>query len=213
MGRLAAGACRSRRRHLLRHSHRIAWSVPSSTFPPRLLRRSDSTHRGHRTFLSVNRMGRVPIASAELPRLLSPPDCAVQSPLASGMRFGSRFWATHLSIRSAHSRAPRWFRWCVTLESVRLSENIMQEVEEVSRSLGMELPVSIDQRIAGRRKVGEHKTSMPAGSRSRPAHRIGSPGGRGGRTGERVGLSMTCTRTVYNCTKLLAERAAQKQPG
>src|SRR5258708_27572247 len=38
--------------------------------------------------------------------------------------------------------------------------NIMQEVEAVSHKLGMELPVSIDQRIAGAEKVGEHKTSM-----------------------------------------------------
>ena len=38
--------------------------------------------------------------------------------------------------------------------------NIMQEVEAVSRKLGMELPVSIDQRMAGAEKVGEHKTSM-----------------------------------------------------
>ena len=38
--------------------------------------------------------------------------------------------------------------------------NIMQEVEAVSRKLGLELPVSIDQRIAGAEKVGEHKTSM-----------------------------------------------------
>jgi len=38
--------------------------------------------------------------------------------------------------------------------------NIMQEVEAVAHKLGMELPVSIDQRIAGAEKVGEHKTSM-----------------------------------------------------
>ena len=36
----------------------------------------------------------------------------------------------------------------------------MIEVESVAKKLGMELPVSIDQRIAGAEKVGEHKTSM-----------------------------------------------------
>src|SRR5271166_7009344 len=41
-----------------------------------------------------------------------------------------------------------------------LIRNIMQEVEAVSCKLGMELPVSIEQRIAGAEKVGEHKTSM-----------------------------------------------------
>ena len=41
-----------------------------------------------------------------------------------------------------------------------LIRNIMLEVEGVSHKLGMELPVTIDQRIAGAEKVGEHKTSM-----------------------------------------------------
>ena len=38
--------------------------------------------------------------------------------------------------------------------------NIMTEVEAVAAKLGIELPVSIEQRIAGAEKVGEHKTSM-----------------------------------------------------
>ena len=36
----------------------------------------------------------------------------------------------------------------------------MAEAEAVAARLGMELPVSIDQRMAGAEKVGEHKTSM-----------------------------------------------------
>jgi 2-dehydropantoate 2-reductase len=91
--------------------------------------------------------------------------------------------------------------------------NIMQEVEEVSRKLGMELPVSIDQRIAGAEKVGEHKTSMLQDLEAGRPIELEALVGAVVELGERVGLSMTCTRTVYNCTKLLAERAAQKQPG
>lgn len=41
-----------------------------------------------------------------------------------------------------------------------LVRNIMIEVEAVANQLGIELPVSIDQRIAGAEKVGQHKTSM-----------------------------------------------------
>ena len=41
-----------------------------------------------------------------------------------------------------------------------LVSNIMMETEAVASKLGMELPVTIDQRIAGAEKVGEHKTSM-----------------------------------------------------
>ena len=41
-----------------------------------------------------------------------------------------------------------------------LVRDIMTEVEAVAARLGIELPVSIEQRIAGAEKVGEHKTSM-----------------------------------------------------
>jgi len=89
--------------------------------------------------------------------------------------------------------------------------NIMQEVEEVSRKLGMELPVSIDQRIAGAEKVGEHKTSMLQDLEAGRPMELEALVGAVVELGERVGLPMTCTRTVYNCTKLLAERAARQQ--
>ena len=36
----------------------------------------------------------------------------------------------------------------------------MAEVESVANRLGVTLPISIEQRIAGAEKVGEHKTSM-----------------------------------------------------
>jgi 2-dehydropantoate 2-reductase len=86
--------------------------------------------------------------------------------------------------------------------------NIMVEVETVAHKLGMELPVSVDQRIAGAEKVGEHKTSMLQDIEAgRPAE-LEALVGAIVELGERVGLPMTCTRTVYNCTKLLAEHAA-----
>jgi 2-dehydropantoate 2-reductase len=89
--------------------------------------------------------------------------------------------------------------------------SIMQEVEEVSRKLGMELPVSIDQRIAGAEKVGEHKTSMLQDLEAGRPMELEALVGAVVELGERVGLSMTCTRTVYNCTKLLAECAVRQQ--
>jgi 2-dehydropantoate 2-reductase len=88
--------------------------------------------------------------------------------------------------------------------------NIMREVEEVSRKLGMELPVSIDQRIAGAEKVGEHKTSMLQDLEAGRPMELEALVGAVVELGERVGLPMTCTRTVYNCAKLLAERASQQ---
>jgi len=86
--------------------------------------------------------------------------------------------------------------------------NIMQEAEAVSQKLGMELPVSIEQRIAGAEKVGEHKTSMLQDLEAGRPMELEALVGAVVELGERVGLPMTSTRTVYNCTKLLAQTAA-----
>jgi 2-dehydropantoate 2-reductase len=89
--------------------------------------------------------------------------------------------------------------------------NIMQEVEAVSEKLGMELPVSIDQRIAGAEKVGEHKTSMLQDLEAGRPMELEALVGAVVELGERVGLPMTCTRTVYNCTKLLERSGVTRQ--
>ena len=88
--------------------------------------------------------------------------------------------------------------------------NIMQEVEAVAHKLGMELPVSIDQRIAGAEKVGEHKTSMLQDLEADRPMELEALVGAVVELGEHVGLPMTCTRTVYNCTKLLAQSNLRK---
>jgi len=89
--------------------------------------------------------------------------------------------------------------------------DIMQEVEGVSRKLGMELPVSIDQRIAGAEKVGEHKTSMLQDVEAGRPMELEALVGAVVEIGEKLGLPMPCTRTVYHCATLLAERARREQ--
>ena len=89
--------------------------------------------------------------------------------------------------------------------------SIMQEVEAVSHTLGMELPVSVDQRIAGAEKVGEHKTSMLQDLEAGRPMELEALVGAVVELGERVGLPMTMTRTIYNCTKLLAQTTAGPQ--
>ena len=89
--------------------------------------------------------------------------------------------------------------------------NIMEEVEAVSHKLGMELPVSVDQRIAGAEKVGEHKTSMLQDLEAGRPMELEALVGAVVELGERVGLPMTYTRTVYNCTKLLAQSVLTRQ--
>jgi 2-dehydropantoate 2-reductase len=86
-----------------------------------------------------------------------------------------------------------------------LIRNMMEEVEAVSTKLGMELSVSIDQRIAGAEKVGEHKTSMLQDLEAGRPMELEALVGAVVELGERVGLLMPCTRTVYDCTKLLGQ--------
>src|SRR6202161_984176 len=69
-----------------------------------------------------------------------------------------------------------------------LIRNIMQEVEAVSHKLGMQLPVSIDQRMAGAEKVGEHKTSMLQDLEAGRPMELEALVGAGGGVGERGGL-------------------------
>jgi 2-dehydropantoate 2-reductase len=89
--------------------------------------------------------------------------------------------------------------------------NIMQEVEAVSHKLGMELPISIEQRIAGAEKVGEHKTSMLQDLEAGRPMELEALVGAVVELGERVGLPMSYTKTVYACTRLLAECSAPQQ--
>jgi 2-dehydropantoate 2-reductase len=93
-----------------------------------------------------------------------------------------------------------------------LIRNIMQEVEAVSGKLGMELPVSIEQRMAGAEKVGEHKTSMLQDLEAGRPMELEALVGAVVELGERVGLPMPYTRTAYSCAKLLAQSAAEQPP-
>jgi 2-dehydropantoate 2-reductase len=87
----------------------------------------------------------------------------------------------------------------------QLIRNIMQEVECVSRKLGMELPVSIDQRMAGAEKVGEHRTSMLQDLEAGRPMELEALVGSVVELGERVGVPMPHTQAVYSCAKLLGQ--------
>ncbi|MBZ5607368.1 MAG: 2-dehydropantoate 2-reductase [Acidobacteriia bacterium] len=84
-----------------------------------------------------------------------------------------------------------------------LVRNIMIEVEAVANKLGLELPVSIDQRIAGAGKVGEHKTSMLQDLEAGRPMELEAVVGAVVELGERLNVPMPHTRSVYACTKLL----------
>ncbi len=89
-------------------------------------------------------------------------------------------------------------------EAGAVIRNIMTEVEAVAAKMGIEMPVSIDQRVAGAEKVGEHKTSMLQDLESGRPMELEAVVGAVVELGERLGIPMPHTRTVYACTKLLS---------
>ena len=93
-----------------------------------------------------------------------------------------------------------------------LIREIMTETEAVAQKLGLELPVSIEQRMTGAEKVGEHKTSMLQDLEAGRPLELEAIVGAVLELGERLGLAMPATRAVYACTRLLAARRAGAGP-
>ena len=91
-------------------------------------------------------------------------------------------------------------------DSCQVVREIMAETEAVAAKLGIELPISIDQRIAGAEKVGAHKTSMLQDLEAGRPMEIEAVVGAVVELGERLGVPMPATRTVYACVKLLDEK-------
>jgi 2-dehydropantoate 2-reductase len=86
-----------------------------------------------------------------------------------------------------------------------LVTQIMREVEAVGAKLGIAMPISIEQRIAGAGKVGEHKTSMLQDLEAGRSMELEPVVGAVLELGDRLGVAMPHTRTVYACTKLMDE--------
>jgi 2-dehydropantoate 2-reductase len=84
--------------------------------------------------------------------------------------------------------------------------DIMKEVEAVAGTLGIELLVSIDQRMAGAEKVGEHKTSMLQDLEARRPLELDEVVGAVVELGQRANVDTPVMRTVYACAKLLDRR-------
>jgi 2-dehydropantoate 2-reductase len=91
-------------------------------------------------------------------------------------------------------------------EVSRIIRQIMTETEAVAAKLGIELPISIDQRMAGAEKVGEHKTSMLQDLEAGRPMELEAVVGAVVELGERLGVPMPATRAVYACATLLNER-------
>jgi 2-dehydropantoate 2-reductase len=89
-----------------------------------------------------------------------------------------------------------------------LVRKMMEETQAVGAKLGLEIPITIDQRIAGAEKVGEHKTSMLQDLEAGRPVELEAVVGAVVELGDRLNLPMPHTRAVYACTKLLAHTRA-----
>lgn len=80
----------------------------------------------------------------------------------------------------------------------------MEEVDAVARRLGIEIPVTIDQRIGGAARVGAHKTSMLQDLEAGRPMEIDAVAGSVVELAERLSVPVPHLRTIYGCVKLLA---------
>jgi 2-dehydropantoate 2-reductase len=86
-----------------------------------------------------------------------------------------------------------------------LVRDVMRETVAVAAKLGIDLPISIEQRMAGAAKVGAHKTSMLQDHETRRPMEIEAVVGAVVELGERLNVTMPSTRAVYACVKFLDE--------
>jgi 2-dehydropantoate 2-reductase len=83
---------------------------------------------------------------------------------------------------------------------------IMAETEAVAGRLGIELPISIEQRLAGAAKVGAHKTSMLQDLEAGRPMELDPVVGAVVELGRRLGVAMPVTQTIYACARMLDDR-------
>ena len=87
-----------------------------------------------------------------------------------------------------------------------LAAEIMAEGAALGEKLGIHLPVSIEQRLAGAEKVGEHKTSMLQDLEAGRPLELEAIAGAALEIAEKLGVPMPRTGAVYACTRLRAAR-------
>ena len=91
-------------------------------------------------------------------------------------------------------------------EVSRAVREIMTEATAVAAKANVEIPISIDQRMAGAARVGAHKTSMLQDYEAGRPMELDAIVGAVVELGDRLGVPVPATRTVYGCAKMLDEK-------
>ena len=86
---------------------------------------------------------------------------------------------------------------------------VMAEADAVAEGLGVRLPLTIEQRMEGAKKVGAHKTSMLQDLEAGRPMELESVVGVVIELGEKLGLPMPHTKTLYSCARLLDQVRAK----
>lgn len=89
-----------------------------------------------------------------------------------------------------------------------LVAEIMTEVSAIAARLGITLPITIEQRIAGAEAVGEHKTSMLQDLELGRPMELDCIAGALVELGDKLGVPTPNLKAVYACTRLLGETLA-----
>ena len=82
---------------------------------------------------------------------------------------------------------------------------MMAEADSVATALGIDIPISIDQRFSGAQKVGDHKTSMLQDLEMGRRLEIDSVMGAVLEIGAKLDIPMPSTNAIYSCLKLLTK--------
>ncbi|MFN2578677.1 MAG: ketopantoate reductase family protein [Pyrinomonadaceae bacterium] len=92
-------------------------------------------------------------------------------------------------------------------ETRALAVAIMSEAESVAKKLGIDIGVTIEQRLEGAEKVGQHRTSMLQDIEAGKPTELEAIVGAVIELGEKLELSLPNTKSVYACVKLLEAQA------
>ena len=90
-------------------------------------------------------------------------------------------------------------------ETHALAKQIMQEAERVAGKLGIDLGISVEQRLAGAARVGHHKTSMLQDVEAGRPIELEAIAGAVVELGEKLGIEVPHSQSVHACTKLMAK--------
>jgi 2-dehydropantoate 2-reductase len=88
-------------------------------------------------------------------------------------------------------------------ETRDLAAAIMGEAEAVAGKLGINIGITIEQRLEGAEKVGHHKTSMLQDIEAGKPTELEAIVGAVIELGNKLGVELPNTKSVYACVKLL----------